>query len=51
MKKRNALLVVAVLLITVTYQAVLSPPGGLWQDDYKPETNCHGDDGIRALIC
>ena len=24
---------VAVLLVTVNYQAVLSPPGGLWQDD------------------
>ena len=31
--KRNALLVVATLLITVTYQGVLSPPGGLRQDD------------------
>jgi hypothetical protein len=36
--KRNALLVIAALFVTVTYQAVLSPPGGLWQDDYKPET-------------
>uniref|UniRef100_A0A2N9FUC7 PGG domain-containing protein n=1 Tax=Fagus sylvatica TaxID=28930 RepID=A0A2N9FUC7_FAGSY len=38
-EKCNALLVVSVLLITVTYQAVLNPPRGLWQDDYKPETN------------
>ena len=30
---RNGLLVVAALLITITYQVVLSPPGGLWQDD------------------
>ena len=30
---RNALLVVAALLITITYQAVISPAGGLWQDD------------------
>ena len=37
--KRNALLVIAALFVTVTYQVVLSPPGGLWQDDYKPETN------------
>ena len=37
-EKRNALLVVSTLLITVTYQAVLSLPGGLWQDNYKPET-------------
>ena len=27
-EKRNALLVVAALLVTVTYQAILSPPGG-----------------------
>ena len=39
-EKRNALLVVAALLITVTYQAILSPPGGLWQDNdlSKPNT-------------
>ncbi|KAK9999781.1 hypothetical protein SO802_019384 [Lithocarpus litseifolius] len=38
-EKRNALLVVAALLVTVTYQAALSPPGGLWQDDlFKPNT-------------
>lgn len=30
---RNALLVVAVLIITATYQASLSPPGGVWQGD------------------
>ncbi len=38
-EKRIAYLVVAVLLVTVTYQAVLKPPKGVWQDDYKPETN------------
>ena len=39
-EKRNALLVVVALLITVTYQAILSPPGGLWQDNdlSKPNT-------------
>ncbi|XP_060217075.1 ankyrin repeat-containing protein BDA1-like [Lycium barbarum] len=30
---RNTLLVLAVLIATTTYQAVLSPPGGVWQDD------------------
>ncbi|XP_030955194.1 ankyrin repeat-containing protein BDA1-like [Quercus lobata] len=30
---RNALLVVAALLITITYQVVITPPGGLWQDN------------------
>lgn len=38
-EKRNALLVVAVLLVTVTYQAVLSPPGGVWQDDSNTYNN------------
>ncbi|KAL4601426.1 hypothetical protein ACB092_11G272400 [Castanea dentata] len=32
-ERRSLLLVVAVLLVTVSYQAVLSPPGGLWQDN------------------
>ncbi|KAF3948487.1 hypothetical protein CMV_025523 [Castanea mollissima] len=32
-ERRNALLVVAALLVTVTYQAAITPPGGLWQDD------------------
>ncbi|XP_055814417.1 uncharacterized protein LOC129884070 [Solanum dulcamara] len=30
---RNTLLVLAVLIATATYQAVLSPLGGVWQDD------------------
>ncbi|KAI5647527.1 hypothetical protein M9H77_33532 [Catharanthus roseus] len=29
---RNTLLVVASLITTATYQAALSPPGGLWED-------------------
>ncbi|GLT51989.1 hypothetical protein SLA2020_253570 [Shorea laevis] len=28
---RNAMLVVAVLILTTTYQACLNPPGGVWQ--------------------
>ena len=32
-EKRNALLVVAALLVTVTFQAMVSPPDGIWQDD------------------
>lgn len=31
--KRNALLVVTTLLIAVTYEGVLNPPGGIWQED------------------
>ena len=41
---RNALLVVAALLMTITYQAVITPPGGLWQDDCLP---LEGDTGCR----
>lgn len=33
--KQNALLVVAVLIVTTTYQGALSPPGGLSQGDYN----------------
>ena len=32
-EKRSMLLVVAVLLVTISFQAVLSPPGGVWQDN------------------
>ncbi|KAB1215040.1 Ankyrin-2 [Morella rubra] len=36
---RNALLVVGALLVTVSYQGALSPPGGVWQDNYNPGTD------------
>ncbi|XP_030477246.1 ankyrin repeat-containing protein BDA1-like [Syzygium oleosum] len=36
---RNVLLVVATLITTATYQAVLQPPGGRWQDNSGPSTN------------
>ncbi|MBA0825912.1 hypothetical protein Goarm_010819, partial [Gossypium armourianum] len=32
---QNALMVVAVLIATVTYQAVLSPPSGFWEADKR----------------
>jgi hypothetical protein len=36
---RNILLGVMVLFVTVTYQAALNPPGGVWQDNYNPQTD------------
>ncbi|XP_073308553.1 uncharacterized protein [Primulina huaijiensis] len=38
-KVRATLLVLAVLISTATYQAVLSPPGGVWQEDFWPISN------------
>ena len=43
---RNALLVVAALLITITYQVVITPPGGLWQETKHSGTN---NDSSRDL--
>ncbi|KAL0002197.1 hypothetical protein SO802_015978 [Lithocarpus litseifolius] len=39
--KRNALLVVCTLLITVTYEGVLNPPGGIWQEDHSSKHGIH----------
>ncbi|KAJ0261806.1 Ankyrin repeat family protein [Hirschfeldia incana] len=36
---RSALLVVASLVATATFQASLTPPGGTWQDSYIPDVS------------
>ncbi|OVA19798.1 PGG domain [Macleaya cordata] len=36
---RSALMVVAILIATMTFQAGTNPPGGFWQDIYFPENN------------
>ncbi|XP_073135268.1 uncharacterized protein [Henckelia pumila] len=33
-EKRDSIMVVAVLIATMAFQAGVSPPGGLWQDDF-----------------
>ena len=56
--KRNALLVVCTLLIAVTYEGVLNPPGGIWQEDsskhgihkshaMKPNLSCFNENATR----
>ncbi|XP_021279684.1 uncharacterized protein LOC110413240 [Herrania umbratica] len=35
---QNALMVVAVLIVTITYQAILSPPSGFWSAESKNST-------------
>ncbi|KAJ6751295.1 hypothetical protein OIU85_001791 [Salix viminalis] len=41
---RNTLLVVTTLIVAVTFQAAINPPGGVWQEDrYDPEENCTVD--------
>ncbi|CAK7352854.1 unnamed protein product [Dovyalis caffra] len=34
-EKRNALMIVASLIATMAFQAGISPPGGIWQDDLQ----------------
>ncbi|KAB1225977.1 hypothetical protein CJ030_MR1G018348 [Morella rubra] len=38
-RKRSALMIVASLLATVAFQAAITPPGGLWQDDYLVDSD------------
>ncbi|GLT43896.1 hypothetical protein SLA2020_178220 [Shorea laevis] len=42
---RNAMLVVAVLILTASYQASLSPPGGVWQGNIDSSGSSTTDKG------
>ncbi|XP_042521228.1 ankyrin repeat-containing protein BDA1-like [Macadamia integrifolia] len=46
-RKKNSLMVVSTVIATMSFQAVLSPPRGLWQDDnnnHKAGTSILADD-------
>lgn len=40
-KSRDAIMVVAILIATMAFQAGISPPGGVWQDDSLGGPNPH----------
>lgn len=44
-RKRSSLMVVASLIATVAFQAALSPPGGVWQNDSTTDPN--GESGEK----
>lgn len=42
-KKRDAIMVVAILIATMAFQAGVSPAGGVWQEDYSKGSNGNGN--------
>ncbi|XVE70860.1 hypothetical protein DITRI_Ditri10aG0104600 [Diplodiscus trichospermus] len=49
-RKRDALMVVASLIATMAFQASLTPPGGLWQDDSQGENGTEPHQAGTSII-
>ncbi|WVZ50548.1 hypothetical protein U9M48_001790 [Paspalum notatum var. saurae] len=49
-KRRKLLLLLAILAVTLTYQAGLTPPGGFWSVDDGGELGHHADAGAPVLL-
>lgn len=47
-RKRSSLMVVASLIATIAFQAVISPPGGVWQDDLIGDSVNREEDPHKA---
>ncbi|XXG73116.1 hypothetical protein AAC387_Pa07g2084 [Persea americana] len=48
--KRNTMMVISVLIVTVALQATLTPPGGPWQDDSQPVSGNNFSNMTRPTI-
>nr|DAD46214.1 TPA_asm: hypothetical protein HUJ06_004444 [Nelumbo nucifera] len=52
-KKRETLMVVAVLITTMAFQVAVKPPGGVWQDDVPGDplnTNPNSHKAGKAIL-
>ncbi|MBA0671040.1 hypothetical protein Goklo_024882 [Gossypium klotzschianum] len=49
-RKRDSLMVVASLMATMSFQAGLTPPGGLWQDDFTGTATERSHEAGHSII-
>ncbi|PPD66183.1 hypothetical protein GOBAR_DD36939 [Gossypium barbadense] len=49
-RKRDSLMVVASLMATMSFQAGLTPPGGLWQDDFTGTATERSHESGHSII-
>ncbi|PSS17575.1 Ankyrin repeat-containing protein [Actinidia chinensis var. chinensis] len=49
-RKRNALMVVASLIATVAFQAAISPPGGVWQNDFDGDSSQKSHEAGKSVM-